>query len=135
MGCNAITLKPTKCDRLARGDTQKGVLIPDPPCHGRAMQLAMFDTPPAEPRRQSSSRRVGGSASAKKGKGPLIRLQGRSDRPRPKSAPGLSFLKPTPDSAAVEVEVDQTRQEARGPEPVVEEAVVGFDNRVGTTSV
>jgi len=90
------------------------------------MQLAMFDTPPAEPRRTSSSRRVGGSSSAKKGKGPLIRLQGRADRPRPKSAPGLSFLKPAPKS----VEPDpEERQEARGPEPsgVVQEPVVELD--------
>ena len=64
------------------------------------MQLAMFDTPPAEPRRQSSSGRAGGSATGTKGKGrPLIRVQRRPGAPRPKSAPGLSFLKPAPNSA------------------------------------
>ena len=87
------------------------------------MQLAMFDTPPAEPRRQSSSRGVGGSAGSKKG--PLIRQQGRPDKPRPKSAPGLSFLKPAPSSVEAEVE---ERQEARQPEPpVVEKPAVEFD--------
>ena len=91
------------------------------------MQLAMFDTPPAEPRRKSSSRRGGESSGSKKGKGPLIRLQRRPDRPRPKSAPGLSFLKPAPSSAEPEV---RERQEARRPEPsVVEEPVVEFDQR------
>ena len=98
------------------------------------MQLAMFDNPPAEPRRKSSSRRVGGSASGKKGKGPLIRLQRRADRPRPKSAPGLSFLKPAPASAGVEV---RERQEARRPEPsvVVEEPVVELDQRSADLAV
>lgn len=130
MGCNTITLKPTKCDRLAFWDRSFSLLTGDRACHGvRAMQLAMFDTPPAEPRRKSSSRRVGGSAGAKKGKGPLIRLQGRADRPRPKSAPGLSFLKPAPKSAAAELE---ERQEARRPEPsAIEEPVVDLDQRGG----
>ncbi|MEL6741912.1 MAG: site-specific integrase, partial [Planctomycetota bacterium] len=95
------------------------------------MQLAMFDTPPAEPRRKSSSRRVGGSSAEarKKGKGPLIRLQGRTDRPRPKSAPGLSFLKPAPTSD--EAGFDE-REEARRPEPsVAKEPVVELDQRGG----
>ena len=92
------------------------------------MQLAMFDTPPAEPRRKSSSRRVGGSASAKKGKGPLIRLQRRPDAPPIRSDPRLSFLVPAPGSAEVD---EEPHQEARGPEPsaVVEEAVVELDER------
>ena len=68
-----------------------------------------------------------GAASAKKQKGPLIRLQERADRPRPKSAPGLSFLKPAPKSA--DVGPDQ-RQETRGPEPSgVDDPVVAPDER------
>ena len=64
------------------------------------MQLAMFDSPPAEPRRKSSSGRVGGSSAGTKGKGrPLIRLQRRPDAPPIKSDPRLSFLKPAPSSA------------------------------------
>ena len=91
------------------------------------MQLAMFDNPPADPRCKSSSRRVGESTSTNKAKGPLTRLQGRPDRPRPKSAPGLPFLKPAPSSG----EVDKP-QEARGPEPVIEEAVVELDDAAPT---
>jgi len=87
------------------------------------MQLAMFDTPPAEPRRKSSSRRAGGSAPGKKGKGrPLIRVQRRPGAPRPKSAPGLSFLKPAPKSAEdaetleARVELDRTVERPAAPE-------------------
>ena len=88
------------------------------------MQLAMFDTPPAEPRRKSSSRRVGGpSGAAKDKRGLQVRVERRPDVPPTKSDPRLSFLVPAADSA--EPEVDEW-QEARGPEPsaVVEEAVV-----------
>ena len=93
------------------------------------MQLAMFDTPPAEPRRKSSSRRVGGPSGAAKDKRRLqVRVERRPDVPPTKSDPRLSFLVPAADSA--EPEVDEW-QEARGPEPsaVVEEAVVELDER------
>ena len=64
------------------------------------MQLAMFDSPPPEPRRKSSSGRVGGPSTGSKRKGrPLIRLQRRPDAPPIKSDPRLSFLKPAPSSA------------------------------------
>jgi integrase len=97
------------------------------------MQLAMFDSPPADPRRTSSSRRVGGSASAPakaKGKWGLeIRLQKRADAPRLQSAPGLSFLKPAPDSAEVDLE---DRRDAREPAPSsLDERVVELDERSG----
>ena len=46
------------------------------------MQLAMFDTPPAEPRRKSSSRRVGGpSGAAKDKRGLQVRVERRPDSP------------------------------------------------------
>jgi len=94
------------------------------------MQLAMFDTPPAEPRRKSSSRRAGASAREKKGKGrPLIRVQRRPGAPRPKSAPGLSFLKPAPKSAenteSVEAKVEPDGVLERPAEPEVVELDTG----------
>ncbi|MCR9165973.1 MAG: tyrosine-type recombinase/integrase [Nannocystaceae bacterium] len=91
------------------------------------MQLAMFDTPPAEPRRKSSSRRVGGpSGAAKDKRGLQLRVERRPDSPPTRSDPRLSFLVPAPSSA--EAEVDEL-QEARGPEPpvVIEEPTVERD--------
>ena len=69
-------------------------------------------------RRASSSRWVGGPSGSKKG--PLIRLPGRPDRPRPKSAPGLSFLKPSPSPGELK---------GRHEPQVVEEPVVELDER------
>jgi len=69
------------------------------------MQLAMFDTPPAEPRRQSSSRRVGGPAGRTKSKrGPQLRRTRPADAPKVVGNPELSFLKPPPSSAEPEFE-------------------------------
>ena len=102
----------------------------DRACHaGWAMQLAMFDTPPAEPRRKSSSRRVGGPSGAAKGnRGLQVRVERRSDAAPAVSDPRLSFLKPAAGSAEPEVE---ERQESRepGPSAVVEEAGVELDER------
>ena len=90
------------------------------------MQLAMFDTPPAEPRRKSSSRRVGGpSGAAKDKRGLLVRVERRPDAPPTRSDPRLSFLLPAPVPVSAEPEVDE-RQEARGPGP---SAVVELDER------
>ena len=93
------------------------------------MQLAMFDTPPAEPRRKSSSRRVGGpSGAAKDKRGLRVRVERRPDSPPTRSDPRLSFLLPT--SGSAEPEADE-RQEARGPGPsvVVDEPLVELDER------
>ena len=59
------------------------------------MQLALFQSPPAERRRPSTSSRAGASSRTKKGRLEL-RVQRRPGTPPPRSAPGLSFLKPQP---------------------------------------
>jgi hypothetical protein len=125
--------KRTKCDRLAFWDRSFSLLTGDRACHGDpAMQLAMFDSPPAEPRRQSSSGRVGAPSGPKKGKRGLeIRLQRRPGAPRPKSAPGLSFLKPASSSdespEALEAKVELDRVVERPAEPEAPGVVVELD--------
>ena len=94
-GVARVGRRPLEC-------TEQGGPLP----HGVwAMQLAMFDTPPAEPRRKSSSHRVGGPSSAAKDKrGLQVRVERRPDAPPTRSDPRLSFLVPAPGSAEVDKE-------------------------------
>ncbi|MCR9165515.1 MAG: tyrosine-type recombinase/integrase [Nannocystaceae bacterium] len=71
------------------------------------MQLALFHSPPAEARRRSTSARVGGASTRTKGKrGRQLRRSRPANAPKPVGNPELSFLKPPPSSAELELKLE-----------------------------